>query len=365
MKKNILILPGGISPLTTYGGTAKSAETLIDNLSHKFNFYVFSRNKEFPNKKFNGTLKNSYNTYFLNDLKLNFDIFFYISFIKKHKISSVIMFGFLNFHVNLIRILLFKLLKVKLIIAPHGEIEEPILQIKRIKKVVLFLFKISGIFRNIYFHSTSVSESYQLKKYLSIKDNFLFQIDNLPKYNQFKFSKTNKIEGHLKLVFISRIHPKKGLKRLINLINKFNDEIELDIYGIIENKKYWDECYSSIKNRNVSYKGKLNYSNVINTFSKYDYFSFLTESENFGHVIIESLQANTPIILTKGTTPFDDLNNFCGYLVNDDIEVVELLHKLINQTSDEYNKISANCSLYLKQKINLESSINQYNSLIT
>ena len=42
----------------------------------------------------------------------------------------------------------------------------------------------------------------------------------------------------------------------------------------------------------------------------YDLFFFPTLGENFGYVILESLSNYCPLLLSKGTTIFDDLDKF-------------------------------------------------------
>ena len=43
---------------------------------------------------------------------------------------------------------------------------------------------------------------------------------------------------------------------------------------------------------------------------------FPTINENYGHVIAESLANGRPVILSKGTTPWDDLDGKAGFVIS-------------------------------------------------
>ena len=68
---------------------------------------------------------------------------------------------------------------------------------------------------------------------------------------------------------------------------------------------YWNACEKIIDsmpdNISVNYKGELNPNDVIDTFSKYHLFFFPTKGENFGYVILESLMAGCPVIISDQT----------------------------------------------------------------
>ena len=59
-------------------------------------------------------------------------------------------------------------------------------------------------------------------------------------------------------------------------------------------------------NVRARYAGPLDYSAVAETFARHDVFLFPTFGENFGHVIVESLAAGCPVIVSD-RTPFRDL----------------------------------------------------------
>jgi glycosyltransferase involved in cell wall biosynthesis len=82
-------------------------------------------------------------------------------------------------------------------------------------------------------------------------------------------------------------------------------ELSLDIYGPTEDVPYWEKCVQLIaelpSNIRVNYRGAVSSENVPGVFRQYDLFVFPTRGENFGHVIIESLNVGTPVLLSDRT----------------------------------------------------------------
>ena len=122
---------------------------------------------------------------------------------------------------------------------------------------------------------------------------------------------------------------------------------------------------------------KLNYCRVLapdevgSTFKKYDCFLFPTINENYGHVIAESLANGCPVILSKGTTPWDDLDNIAGYVCNlgDEEAFVEAIGKIAVLNTQEFNSLSNNTVEYYKKKIAeddaIKGHIDMFNRIIS
>lgn len=102
-------------------------------------------------------------------------------------------------------------------------------------------------------------------------------------------------------VFYSRVCREKGtdlaIKAIIELNNKSDDKVNLDIYGPIQDD-FNEELQSLLKNDNINYKGTLANEESIPTLSKYDCMLFPThyEGEGFPGVILESFIAGVPVV---------------------------------------------------------------------
>ena len=97
----------------------------------------------------------------------------------------------------------------------------------------------------------------------------------------------------------------KNLDYLLRVLFKVSEPLEVDIYGPIEDVGYWKICQKLINilpsHIKLNIRGEINSDNVQNIFLKYDLFVFPTKGENFGHVILESLTASTPVLLSNLT----------------------------------------------------------------
>ncbi|MFF3855561.1 glycosyltransferase [Micromonospora sp. NPDC002575] len=122
-------------------------------------------------------------------------------------------------------------------------------------------------------------------------------------------------DGPLRLVFVSRISPKKNLDVALAAVAGTSRPVDFDIYGPPEDEQYWARCRLMITTMpghvRVRYRGELAADEVMPTFGGYDAFLFPTLGENYGHVILESLAAACPVVCSD-ETPFSDLITAAG-----------------------------------------------------
>ena len=253
--------------------------------------------------------------------------------------------------------------KKKLIVAPRGELQENALNIKKSKKsIYLFLYKLFGFYKNIYFHSTDAIETKSIKNMFGI--DTITQLQNAVKLH--KFEPLVKKENELKLIFVSRVSRKKNLHSALNLLKNIKYNVVFDIYGPKEDIEYWGECQDIIdklpKNITVSYKGSLVQSEIVEKMREYHAFFFPTLSENFGHVIVEAMQAGlVPIISDQ--TPWlhlDDINAGWDIALNDKDLYIKAIENLYEMGSEEYTKKSLAIMEYVHNKIDMDKLTEGY-----
>lgn len=112
-----------------------------------------------------------------------------------------------------------------------------------------------------------------------------------------------KPDGTLRLMFISRIDPKKGLEALIKALPLIEEPFTLSIYGEGEEKYVADlrdeVCRLGLTNR-VVFCGHVDGASKAQAFHDADIFVFPTHSENFGMVVAEALAYGVPAIVSRG-----------------------------------------------------------------
>ena len=290
----------------------------------------------------------------------------YLSKMDKNSISKVIkdfepdilyLNSFFSKTTQLVMLLNKFTFKKKLVVAPRGELQENALNIKKTKKLVyLFIYKLFGLYKNTYFHSTDAIETKSIKE--------LFQIDNITQLqNAVKirnFEPLTKNANELKIIFVSRIARKKNLLFALKLLQNLDENIIFDIYGPKEDREYWNECQSIIDelpaNIHVSYKGSLTQSEIVNKMREYHCFLFPTLSENFGHVIVEAMQAGlVPIISDQ--TPWRALkavNAGWDVSLEDEPSYVKAIKALHVMDGKEYSKKSLAIMEYIHNKLDMD-----------
>jgi glycosyltransferase involved in cell wall biosynthesis len=218
----------------------------------------------------------------------------------------------------------------------------------------------------VHFHSTSYEETSQIMKYIGKRTDHIYEISNVPSIQHENQLSSIKQTGSCKCVYISRIHPKKNLIFALELLRSIEGKIIFDVYGPIEDRNYWSKCISNIKqlpsNVRVNYKGILDHEDVQKTFSQYHAFLFPTHSENYGHVIAESLLAGCPVI-TSDQVPWVDMNEAnCGWSLplNQSKAFIVALQTIVDFDSHTFDLLFKRCKKYVVQKIDFVSLEEKY-----
>ena len=196
------------------------------------------------------------------------------------------------------------------VIAPRGEFSEGAISLKAAKKrIYLAASKAVGLYDGLHWQASSEFELGDIRRECGAKAEVIDVAPDLPP----KLDETARLEnsvatrapGPLRLVFLSRISPKKNLDYLLRVLKGVTEPVTLAIYGPGENKEYWNQCQRLIKEMpnhiGISYEGEVTPDQVNAIFAAHDLFVLPTRGENFGHVILESLTAGTPVLISDQT----------------------------------------------------------------
>lgn len=121
--------------------------------------------------------------------------------------------------------------------------------------------------------------------------------------------------GQLRLAFLSRVHPKKGLDLLLPALAQLPERVTLDIYGDGD-KSYIADLKEKIEalglTKRVTFLGYREGEAKTMAFTQCDLFILPTHSENFGIVIAEALAHGTPVLTTRGAPWEKVIEKECG-----------------------------------------------------
>ena len=209
-----------------------------------------------------------------------------------------------------------------------------------------------GMFKNIYWSATSGMEIAEIKHQIKATDKQFFIAEDLPRKVSGTSIEKEKKAGNLKIVWISRIAPKKNLKYAIEILKKTKSNVEFTIYGPAHTEEYWEECKQELgklpDNVKWDWKGNLNSENVVETLKQYHVFLFPTLGENFGHVIQEALSAGCPCIISNQTPWQDFESKGVGYVfsLENKSAFVNAVEKYAVMEQSEFQKVTEKVHQY-------------------
>lgn len=260
---------------------------------------------------------------------------------------------------------------IRVLLAPRGELCAGAFRKKYKKLPYIAALKLLGLVNNIDFQSTSEEETAAIQRWLKVREDRIHLLANIPSIPKEEYPHPFKESGKAKFIFISRIIWKKNLLFALKCLKNVEGNVQFDIYGPIEDQKYWEKCQQEIAvlpdNIKVNYCGLIGHEEVHRTFSQYDAFLLPTLSENFGHVIAEALSVGCPVIISD-QTPFTDVNIYhAGRAIplDDSHGFSEAIQAIINQDNRGGIDMACNTKIYFDKKFNISSLKEIYRKVLT
>lgn len=152
-----------------------------------------------------------------------------------------------------------------------------------------------------------------------------------------------------KILFLSRVHVKKGIEMLIEAAARLKNE--LNLYEVIVAGEGDADYIDGLKagtaraglGEMVRFVGGVYGEKKWAVLRETDVLVLPTFSENFGIVVAEALACGTPVITTKGA-PWSDLGAWeCGWWIERDVDaLVEAMKSFLTLTDDECERMGRN-----------------------
>ncbi len=377
-KKKILIFVDWFYPGYKAGGPIQSCKNIVDTLLGEFELYIFTSDKDIGDTESYSDVKINEWTLYNDAVKI-----FYAtpshctiknirSAIKEIKPDTVYLNSMFSVGFTIKPLITIKryFKDIKIILAPRGMLHKGATQSKKNKKL-FFLngLKYSGLLKNVTFHATDSQEKEDIQSYFN---NRIFLVKNIPNINLGYVKHLAKVTGHVRFIFISRIHPKKNILFFIKLLKEITEfNIVFDIYGFIDDEEYWQKCQSAIHQLPpgvvVTYKGTLPNEKVFETIQDYHVFVLPTLGENFGHSIFESLSAGRPVLLSD-QTPWQNLNTYkAGWDIplSKPDDFLFIIKSVANFDQQQFEEYAAGASSYAKKSISMPELKQQYQQLFS
>jgi glycosyltransferase involved in cell wall biosynthesis len=312
-KPRILALNAYYLPGYKGGGSIRAVVNLVGHLKGDFEFVVLTGEHDLNESQAYSTEARAATVaqegYEIRYLPKGISLIQEMSQVLAKPWDLIYLNSFFSSGYAILPILLFRMRgrrKTPLVVAPRGELMEGALRNKRWKKLFFIaVARLVGHFRGVIVHATSEDEAAGIRA-LKLGQSAIMLAPDLPPRTEAEIPlEFTKIEGKLRVVFVSRIDPKKNLHFAIRTLSKLRVPVEFDVVGPVVDSVYWAECQQLIasmrKNIRVRYLGSVPHSEILGVFAAYDVFFLPTLAENNGYVILEALLAGCPVLLSNQT----------------------------------------------------------------
>ena len=310
------------------GGTSRSSTSVVDQLSAaypEFEILLVTRKSanpiitNFPTPNARVSFHNEPLSALLSNRKFFVDA------------DVIHIQGIWSFFPSIIGIVSRILFTAKLVISPRGMLEEWSLNQKPIKKRLALKTYQGWLFRKAdIVHVTAANEKTSVSKLFPGK--FTCQIPNGISTATFEAATHDRLIRKRKILFLSRIHPKKGIEILLHSWMEMSQlwpdwEIEIVGDGDAQYIQQIQSLISELQLESISISGPVYGADKAAKYAQSDLFVLPTYSENFGIVIAEALISHLPVITTTGT-PWGEIDKLgCGSIISPDKK--ELMNALM------------------------------------
>ena len=311
----ILVLVDYYLPGNKSGGPLRSVANIVDGLNDFFDFWIVTKDRDWLDSgPYCGISVNTWSqvgrsmVYYTSPGSLSYGKF---KRIVADLGPDVIYLNSL-FSTDSIRFLGWRRLGLlpdtPVVLAPRGELSPGALKLKWIKKrLFISLSSRLGLLDRLLWQASSPFEERDISVCMGniarsvIAPDIPAACDDRSR----QISRSAKRPGGMRIVYLSRITPKKNLLYALNMLRKVRGSVKFDIYGALDSESYWHTCQPMLaslpENVQVEYRGNLPNDRVAETLFGYDFFLLPTLSENFGHAIFESFAAGCPVLISDQT----------------------------------------------------------------
>ncbi|MCP9456543.1 MAG: glycosyltransferase [Nitrospira sp.] len=211
------------------------------------------------------------------------------------------------------------------------------------------------------FHATAVSEYEDIRRLgfrqpVAIIPNGIDIPDPVPKREQ----------PLRTLLFLSRIHPKKGLDLLLRAWGRVQDRFprwRLVIAGPNDSDGYLENMQAlaaQLKLKRVEFVGAVKGAQKWETYFQADLFVLPTHSENFGLVVAEALAAGLPAIVSKGAPWAGLVAHDCGWWIDIGVDpLVACLEEALALSPDRLSAMGRRGRRWMQDEFSWDSVSDQ------
>jgi glycosyltransferase involved in cell wall biosynthesis len=334
------------------GGPLRSIWNLVLALGDQFDFYVYTRDRDDgDDRPFVGVRRDAWQqvgkarVFYASPSRLSsLSLARAIADVRPHAIYLNSAFAPMTLRVLILRKL--GIVQQPIVVAPRNELSPGALSLKAGKKhAFLSIGRRIALYRGLIWQCSNDAEATQVRDVFPAARTVI-ACDIAATIPEIVVSK-EKERGHARLVYLSRISPKKNLLTALHAVRTCTGTVTFDIYGPVQDEEYWNECLELMSamppHVTVKYCGPLEPQRIPDTLASYHYFVLPTLSENFGHAIHEALSLGLPVLIGSDT-PWTGVGGMkAGWIVRSDVHAwAEAIEAAIQTDADEFRSMVKN-----------------------
>ncbi|MFD2145582.1 glycosyltransferase [Mucilaginibacter antarcticus] len=168
----------------------------------------------------------------------------------------------------------------------------------------------------------------------------------------------------LKLLFLSRIEEKKGLDILLHALPHITVSYHLTIAGdgdedyieVLKNIAYYNKTAQHISWIGFQDEAKFD------VYAAHDLLVLPSHNENFGNVVIESLSAGTPVLISEhvGLANYVIINNLGWFCQTTAQSVSDIINHIALNERDQLTAISASAPAIIRRDFDDDKLVQKY-----
>ena len=232
--------------------------------------------------------------------------------------------------------------QVKVIVSPRGMLSHYIINNSNrgLKKLIHIISGKRALAKS-HFHATSQIEFEECKNLIPGWQGFI--IPNLLTLPALPIQKVK--NETFTLLFLSRIHPKKGIEFILEALTQMTGKVVLRIAGTGE-PAYIAKLKQKIKilgiENKIEWTGWKDREEKFEELVKADLFVLISYNENFANSVIESLHMGTPVLISNmvGLAPFVKEERL-GWVTSLNVNEVAVQLQLICNQPEELQRIQS------------------------
>lgn len=376
-RRKILVFIDWYLPGFKAGGPIRSCANMVAHLSREYDFFIVTRDTDYMDStSYPDVKKDAWNklddgsqVYYISKENVGKNTFQkIISFVNP---DIIYLNGIFSYRFTILPLKLADKKKIKTIVAVRGMLAPGALAIKAMKKKIFLSYaKLTGLYEEVIFQASSEMEREQTQRLFPSAR--ILVAPNLPRKGETGISeRIAKNSGEVRLLNIGRIAPEKNLLFALEILKQVKVNVVFDFYGPVYDNAYWKKCKNEIRklpsNVKANYRGIAEGKFLSSLLVGYHFLFLPSRGENFGHIILESLSAGLPVIISSNT-PWKALiskNGGWDISLDDSQGFVEAIEKCGVIGEDEYKILSAGARQIAEVYVKDEEKINATRQLFS